>query len=102
MDVTEATVAAGAAARAETAGIAVVVTRLRAPRSVTTYLDVIPSIFGADVWQKIVVERLSKNINEEHLYEIFGQFGPVKDLDLPMNRTCKLTLNLRRVAVRFC
>ncbi|KAG5981033.1 hypothetical protein E4U55_003367 [Claviceps digitariae] len=36
---------------------------------------------------KIVVERLSKNINQDHLYEIFGQFGPIKDLDLPMNRT---------------
>ncbi|OAQ67174.1 nucleotide-binding, alpha-beta plait [Pochonia chlamydosporia 170] len=36
---------------------------------------------------KIVVERLSKNINEDHLYEIFGQFGPIKDLDLPINRT---------------
>ncbi|KAH0523747.1 hypothetical protein TsFJ059_008708 [Trichoderma semiorbis] len=36
---------------------------------------------------KIVVERLSKNVNEEHLYEIFGQFGHIKDLDLPMNRT---------------
>ncbi|KAL7925881.1 hypothetical protein ACQKWADRAFT_283301 [Trichoderma austrokoningii] len=35
---------------------------------------------------KIVVERLSKNINEDHLYEIFGQFGHVKDLDLPINR----------------
>ncbi|QUC18049.1 uncharacterized protein UV8b_02290 [Ustilaginoidea virens] len=36
---------------------------------------------------KIVVERLSKNINEDHLYEIFGQFGSIKDLDLPINRT---------------
>ncbi|KAG5944551.1 hypothetical protein E4U53_006874 [Claviceps sorghi] len=36
---------------------------------------------------KIVVERLSKNINQDHLYEIFGQFGPIRDLDLPMNRT---------------
>ncbi|KAL7800027.1 hypothetical protein V8C37DRAFT_414009 [Trichoderma ceciliae] len=36
---------------------------------------------------KIVVERLSKNINEDHLYEIFGQFGHIKDLDLPINRT---------------
>ncbi|KAG5999252.1 hypothetical protein E4U43_002183 [Claviceps pusilla] len=36
---------------------------------------------------KIVVERLSKNINQDHLYEIFGQFGSIKDLDLPMNRT---------------
>ena len=37
---------------------------------------------------QIVVERLSKNINEDHLYEIFGDFGPIKDLDLPINRTC--------------
>ncbi|OAA47076.1 Nucleotide-binding, alpha-beta plait [Metarhizium rileyi] len=37
--------------------------------------------------EPIVVERLSKNINEDHLLEIFGQFGPIKDLDLPMNRT---------------
>ncbi|KAM0323682.1 hypothetical protein ACHAQA_008617 [Verticillium albo-atrum] len=35
---------------------------------------------------KIVVERLTKNVNEDHLYEIFGQFGRVKDLDLPINR----------------
>ncbi|KAG7124340.1 RNA-binding protein with serine-rich domain 1 like [Verticillium longisporum] len=35
---------------------------------------------------KIVVERLTKNVNEDHLYEIFGQFGHVKDLDLPINR----------------
>ncbi|KAL2753988.1 hypothetical protein ACRALDRAFT_1075915 [Sodiomyces alcalophilus JCM 7366] len=35
---------------------------------------------------KIVVERLTKNVNEDHLYEIFGQFGPIKDLDLPINR----------------
>ncbi|KAF4944856.1 hypothetical protein FSARC_14560 [Fusarium sarcochroum] len=35
----------------------------------------------------IVVERLSKNINEQHLQEIFGQFGRIKDLDLPLNRT---------------
>ncbi|KAM5381970.1 hypothetical protein ACJZ2D_002758 [Fusarium nematophilum] len=36
---------------------------------------------------KIVVERLSKNINEQHLYEIFGHFGRIRDLDLPINRT---------------
>ncbi|TDZ74852.1 Serine/arginine-rich splicing factor SR45 [Colletotrichum trifolii] len=35
----------------------------------------------------IVVERLTKNINEGHLEEIFGQYGPIKDLDLPINRT---------------
>ncbi|KAJ4999485.1 hypothetical protein K4K48_004059 [Colletotrichum sp. SAR 10_66] len=37
--------------------------------------------------ESIVVERLTKNINEGHLEEIFSQFGPIKDLDLPINRT---------------
>ncbi|RYP71569.1 hypothetical protein DL771_004695 [Monosporascus sp. 5C6A] len=35
---------------------------------------------------KIVVEKLTKNINEDHLREIFGHYGPIRDLDLPMNR----------------
>ncbi|KAK6068619.1 RNA recognition domain-containing protein [Seiridium cupressi] len=35
---------------------------------------------------KIVVEKLTKNINEDHLREIFGQYGSIRDLDLPMNR----------------
>ncbi|KAK8071697.1 hypothetical protein PG996_005045 [Apiospora saccharicola] len=32
------------------------------------------------------IEKLTKNINEDHLREVFGQYGPIKDLDLPMNR----------------
>ncbi|KAI2465452.1 RNA-binding domain-containing protein [Annulohypoxylon bovei var. microspora] len=35
---------------------------------------------------KIVVEKLTKTINEEHLREIFGQYGPIRDLDMPVNR----------------
>ncbi|RYP00663.1 hypothetical protein DL764_006437 [Monosporascus ibericus] len=35
---------------------------------------------------EIVVEKLTKNINEDHLREIFGHYGPIRDLDLPMNR----------------
>ncbi|KAI0173681.1 RNA-binding domain-containing protein [Hypoxylon sp. FL1284] len=35
---------------------------------------------------KIVVEKLTKTINEDHLQEIFGQYGPIRDLDMPMNR----------------
>lgn len=38
---------------------------------------------------QIVVERLTKNINEDHLREIFGQYGAIEDLDLPMNRQCE-------------
>lgn len=39
--------------------------------------------------RQIVVERLTKNVNEDHLYEIFGQYGSIKDLDLPINRQCE-------------
>ncbi|KAL1963306.1 hypothetical protein VTN77DRAFT_8529 [Rasamsonia byssochlamydoides] len=35
---------------------------------------------------KIVVEKLTKNVTEDHLYEIFGSFGEIQSLDLPMNR----------------
>ncbi|KAI2604910.1 RNA-binding domain-containing protein [Hypoxylon fragiforme] len=35
---------------------------------------------------KIVVEKLTKTINEDHLHEIFGQYGPIKDLELPKSR----------------
>ncbi|KAI4140933.1 MAG: hypothetical protein L6R39_005593 [Caloplaca ligustica] len=34
----------------------------------------------------IVVEKLTKNVNDGHIHEIFGAYGPIKDLDLPMNR----------------
>ncbi|KAL1895339.1 hypothetical protein Cpir12675_003296 [Ceratocystis pirilliformis] len=34
---------------------------------------------------KVVVERLTKNVNEAHLREIFGQFGGINDLYIPKN-----------------
>lgn len=37
---------------------------------------------------QIVVERLTKNVNEDHLREIFGHYGEIEDLDMPMNRQC--------------
>lgn len=37
---------------------------------------------------QIVVEKLTKNVNENHLFEVFGAYGPIKDLDLPINRQC--------------
>jgi RNA recognition motif-containing protein len=36
--------------------------------------------------KQIVVERLTKNVNEDHLYEIFGQYGEIDDLDLPIGK----------------
>ncbi|KAL9128567.1 MAG: hypothetical protein Q9175_007498 [Cornicularia normoerica] len=38
---------------------------------------------------KIVVEKLTKNVNEGHLREIFGAYGSIRELDLPMNRQCQ-------------
>ncbi|KAI9836077.1 MAG: hypothetical protein M1819_001691 [Sarea resinae] len=35
---------------------------------------------------KIVVEKLTKNVKEGHLREIFGAYGSIRDLDLPINR----------------
>ena len=37
---------------------------------------------------QIVVEKLTKNVNEGHLREIFGAYGAIRELDLPMNRQC--------------
>lgn len=38
---------------------------------------------------QIVVEKLTKNVNEAHLREIFGHYGTIQSIDLPMNRQCK-------------
>ncbi|GLB00537.1 hypothetical protein AtubIFM57143_009589 [Aspergillus tubingensis] len=36
--------------------------------------------------QSIVIEKLTKNVTESHLREIFGGFGDIQSLDLPMNK----------------
>ena len=43
---------------------------------------------------QLVVEKLTKNVNENHLHEIFGAYGPIKDLELPLNRQCKASLHI--------
>ncbi|RDL41476.1 uncharacterized protein BP5553_01455 [Venustampulla echinocandica] len=35
---------------------------------------------------EVVVEKLTKNVNEDHLREIFSTYGQIRDLDIPMNR----------------
>ena len=42
---------------------------------------------------KVVVEKLTKNVTEGHLREIFGRFGDIQNLDLPINRSCKVPLD---------
>ncbi|KAF4254240.1 hypothetical protein KXW98_005866 [Aspergillus fumigatus] len=37
--------------------------------------------------KKFKVEKLTKNVTTSHLREIFGSFGDIKSLELPMNRT---------------
>ncbi|KAJ6787805.1 hypothetical protein PWT90_01482 [Aphanocladium album] len=79
-----ATAAAGAtAAGAATAGAQAV--------AVTAEAGAVVAEAVKDLWpraqRQIVVERLTKTINDDHLYEIFGKFGRIKDLDLPINRT---------------
>lgn len=69
--------------------------RPRAPRCVASILPSAPTD-ASSRWltsslplPQIIVERLSKNVHEGHLREIFGRYGPIQDLDLPINRTCE-------------
>ena len=41
---------------------------------------------------KIVVEKLTKNVNEAHLREIFGSYGQIESLDMPVNRQCAFSI----------
>ncbi|KAK6581668.1 hypothetical protein PZA11_005365 [Diplocarpon coronariae] len=41
----------------------------------------------ADIELRVVIEKLTKNVNESHLREIFSTFGQIRDLDMPMNRS---------------
>lgn len=38
-----------------------------------------------------MVERLTKNVTEDHLREIFGQYGEINDMDVPLSRQCTLS-----------
>lgn len=56
-------------------------------------------LLDANVSPQIVVEKLTKNVNESHLREIFGAYGDIESIDLPMNRQCKHSLTLHPCAV---
>jgi hypothetical protein len=51
---------------------------------------------------QIVVERLTKNVNEDHLFEIFGQYGEIDDLDLPLNRQSESNLKHKLQEPTLC
>lgn len=38
--------------------------------------------------RQIVVEALTRNVKEDHIREIFGKYGVIKDVRMPMNPTC--------------
>ncbi|KAL7779712.1 hypothetical protein CFE70_009728 [Pyrenophora teres f. teres 0-1] len=37
--------------------------------------------------EQVVVEALTRNVKEDHVREIFGKYGVIKDLRMPMNPT---------------
>jgi RNA recognition motif-containing protein len=43
---------------------------------------------------KVVIEKLTKNVNEDHLREIFAEYGQIRDLDMPMNRQCRPIMHI--------
>jgi len=45
-------------------------------------------------YEQIVVEKLTKNITEDHLREIFGTYGTVQDIDMPINPICEYPTSL--------
>lgn len=44
---------------------------------------------GASNFRVIVVSGLSKNVHTGHLEEIFGEYGKVTGLDLPVFKVCE-------------
>lgn len=54
----------------------------------------------ADSIFQVVVEKLTKNVTEAHVQEIFGSYGAIQSIDMPMNRQCK-SFTCRREASSY-
>ncbi|XP_014554477.1 hypothetical protein COCVIDRAFT_17752 [Bipolaris victoriae FI3] len=46
---------------------------------------------------KIVVEALTRNVKEDHIREIFGKYGVIKDVRMPMNPTFNINRGIAYV-----
>ena len=60
--------------------------------------EIRPSFRGIQlncIHNQIVVEKLTKNVTEDHVREIFGGFGDIEYLDVPINKACKAHRRLR-------
>jgi RNA recognition motif-containing protein len=47
-------------------------------------------------WRVVIVSGLTKNVRREHLEEIFGKYGRITGVDLPIFAKCKLNSELCR------
>lgn len=45
-----------------------------------------------------MVEKLTKNVTEAHLHEIFGSYGRIETIDLPLNRQCMYNPECKKIA----
>jgi len=39
---------------------------------------------------QVVVEALTRNVGPDHIREIFGQYGAIQEVRMPMHPTCTL------------
>ena len=65
-----------------------VATEVQALSEVQRFDEPSPICTTVLISMQVVVEKLTKNVNEDHLREIFGSYGQIRDLDMPLNRQC--------------
>lgn len=55
----------------------------------------------ADRLKTITVSHLTKNVTEKHLEEIFGAYGEIQKVDMPLNRRSKLLHTIRLNHIQY-